>query len=66
MSTWTRGAAVALLVSAMVASFAALAVAETVPAQHFPLVPVGGEPLKSGFAEVIHPNGPQIYARHVY
>jgi hypothetical protein len=66
MTAWTRNAAVALLVSAIVASYAALAAAESLPAQHFPLVPVGGEPLKSGFAEVIHPNGPQIYAHHVY
>jgi hypothetical protein len=30
------------------------------PAQHFPLNPVGSEPLSSGFVELIHPNGPEV------
>jgi hypothetical protein len=48
------------------ASFATLAVATSFPAQHFSLTAVGGEPLQQGFVEVIHPDGPQVYARHVY
>ena len=67
MKAWTRHAALAVLVAAVTAaSFATPAAAEGLPAQHFPLVPVGGEPLKTGFVEVIHPNGPQVYAHHVY
>jgi hypothetical protein len=59
--------ALAVLAAAVVtASFATLAAAESLPAQHFSLMPVGGEPLREGFVEVIHPDGPQIYARHVY
>ena len=34
--------------------------------EHFPLMPLGGEPLQEGFVEVIHPNGPQVYTHHVY
>jgi hypothetical protein len=47
-------------------SVVALAPAAPFPAERYTLVPVGGEPLKSGFVENIHPDGPQIYARHVY
>lgn len=48
------------------AAAAVLATAAPFPAQHFPLAPVAGEPLHDGFAEVIHPEGPVVYARHVY
>jgi hypothetical protein len=34
--------------------------------QHVPLVAVGGAPLKSGFVENVHPNGPQVYAHEMY
>jgi hypothetical protein len=34
--------------------------------QHLALNPVGGAPLRSGFVENIHPNGPQVYAHEVY
>jgi hypothetical protein len=34
--------------------------------QHVALHPVGGAPLRSGFVENIHPNGPQVYAHEVY
>lgn len=47
-------------------SIVALVPAAPFPAQRYPLAPIGGEPLESGFVENIHPNGPQIYARHVY
>ena len=66
MSAWTRSAAIAVLALVMVTSFATLAAAAPSPAQHFALVPLSGEPLTNGFAEVIHPNGPQVYAHHVY
>jgi hypothetical protein len=33
---------------------------------HVALHPVGGAPLRSGFVENIHPNGPQVYAHEVY
>ena len=34
--------------------------------QHIALMPVGGAPLRSGFVENIHVNGPTIYAHEVY
>lgn len=34
--------------------------------QHVRLHPVAGAPLRSGFVENIHPNGPQVYAHEVY
>jgi hypothetical protein len=55
-----------LAAGVVTASFATLAAAAPFPAQHFSLVPVGGEPLRDGFVEVIHPEGPEVYARHVY
>lgn len=55
-----------LTAGVVAASFATLAAAAPLPAQHFSLDPVGGEPLREGFVEVIHPDGPEIYARHVY
>lgn len=48
------------------AAAASLVVAAPIPAEHVPLVPLGGEPLRDGFVEVIHPNGPEVYTRHVY
>jgi hypothetical protein len=55
-----------LAASVAAAAFATLAAGAPSPAQHFSLAPVGAEPLTQGFVEVIHPNGPEIYARHVY
>jgi hypothetical protein len=55
-----------LTTAVVVASVSAVASAAPFPAQHFSLVSVEGEPLQEGFVEVIHPDGPQIYARHVY
>jgi len=57
-------AGLALVVVATTA--VALATAAPFPAQHFPLAPVAGEPLRDGFVEVIHPDGPKVYAHHVY
>lgn len=57
----------AVLTAVMVTvAFAAMAAAAPFPAQHFPLAPVGDAPLRDGFVQVIHPEGPEIYARHVY
>ena len=61
-----RRALALLAAGVVVASFATWAAAAPFPAQHFALVPVGGEPLKNGFVEVIHPDGPQVYAHQVY
>ena len=62
----SRRALAVLAAGVVTASFATLAAAASVPAQHFTLAPVNGEPLANGFVEVIHPNGPQVYARHEY
>lgn len=59
--------AFALLAAGIAAvSMVALAPAASFPAERYQLTPIGGEPLKSGFVENIHPNGQEIYARHVY
>ena len=34
--------------------------------EHVALSPVGGAPLRSGFVENIHPNGPNVYAHEIY
>jgi hypothetical protein len=62
----SRRALAVLVAGVVVASAATLASAAPLPAQHFPLVPLGGEPLRQGFVEVIHPNGPRVFAHHVY
>jgi hypothetical protein len=62
----TRGSLLVLAAGVVTALFATLAAAAPLPAQHFPLRPVSDEPLKEGFVEVIHPDGPEVYARHVY
>ena len=57
----------ALLVAAAVAAtLATAAAAAPFPAQHYPFTPVGGAALKNGFVENIHPDGSEVYARHVY
>jgi hypothetical protein len=33
---------------------------------HIPLSPVGSSPLRSGFVENIHPNGPNVFAHEQY
>ncbi len=59
--------AFALLAAGIAAvSVVALAPATPFPAERYPLASIGGEPLTSGFVENIHPDGPEIYARHVY
>lgn len=55
-----------LAVAVLTASAATPAAAAPIPAEHVPLVSVGDEPLREGFVEVIHPNGPQVYTHHVY
>jgi hypothetical protein len=55
------GVAVAALVSAQ--SAAADAVYHS---EHMRLSPVGGAPLRTGFVQNIHPNGPNVYARERY
>jgi hypothetical protein len=66
MTGLSRRAIVLLAVVVATASAATPAGAAPFPAQHFPLTPLGDEPLRQGFVQVIHPNGPQVYAHHVY
>src|ERR1043165_8971704 len=33
---------------------------------HYALQPIGGAPLRSGFVENIHPNGPNVFAHEQY
>ena len=61
-----RTIAVVAAGAVLTASFAARTAAAPFPAQHFSLTSVGGESLQKGFVEVIHPDGPEVYARHVY
>jgi hypothetical protein len=34
--------------------------------QHYPLTAIGSAPLRSGFVENIHANGPNVYAHEIY
>ncbi len=58
---------VLLAVSLVALMSAQLASADAVyHSEHMELSPVGGQPLRSGFVENIHPNGPNNYARERY
>jgi hypothetical protein len=55
------------LLAAMSMAAAAPALADSVyPSQHIALMPVGGAPLRTGFVENIHTNGPRIFALERY
>jgi hypothetical protein len=57
----------AALVMTAVAVAAPLAAADAVyHSQHIALNPIGGAPLRSGFVENIHADGPQVYAHELY
>jgi hypothetical protein len=64
----------AALVAALTAGLAATAALsgpaahadQVYHSQHIALHPVGAEPLRSGFVENIHANGPTIYAHEIY
>ena len=34
--------------------------------EHLDLTPVSGPPLRSGFVENVHPNGPNVFAHEIY
>jgi hypothetical protein len=55
----------AVLAGALVSASAAAADA-AYHSEHMELSPVAGAPLRSGFVENIHPNGPKVYARERY
>ena len=58
----------------LLGGFAAAAVAASLAAgagtsttrERFAFVPVSGQPLKSGYADIAHPNTPKVYAHHRY
>jgi hypothetical protein len=55
------------LIAMLVAVPATVANADAVnPSQHIALHPVGTAPLRTGFVENIHANGPNVYAHEVY
>ena len=63
----------AALVAALTAGLAVTALSgpaaradQVYPSQHIALQPVGREPLRSGFVENIHANGPTIFAHEIY
>jgi hypothetical protein len=56
--------ALAVLTAALLAP--AASADQVYHSEHLALIPVGGAPLKSGFVENIHPNGPHVYAHEIY
>ncbi len=72
MRNWFAVAA-ALVVALTLGLFAAAALPgaaaradDVYHSAHIALHPVGGEPLRSGFVENIHANGPTIFAHEIY
>jgi hypothetical protein len=67
MRTGVRSVLAAAAVGALLIWPSATALGDaTYPSQHIPLHPVSDAPLRSGFVENIHPNGPNVYAHEVY
>lgn len=62
-----RGLAAVLVIGVGVGMGAAPALADKVyHSRHYRLRPVNGAPLRSGFVENIHANGPTVYAHELY
>src|SRR4051812_30264200 len=60
-----RAVVIACLAAAL--TFAPSAFGDAVyHSEHLALTPVGDAPLRSGFVENIHANGPQVFAHEVY
>ncbi|MCB8984876.1 MAG: hypothetical protein H6659_13685 [Ardenticatenaceae bacterium] len=60
---FSKLAAVALLVTLILTALVSIASADGVyHSDHVEYHPVGAQPLRSGFVQNIHPNGPQMYA----
>ena len=57
----------ALVVTAVAVTLVPGAAADGVyHSEHMTLEPVGGAPLRTGFVENVHANGPTIYAQEIY
>ena len=62
-----KSAVVATLIMMLLLVMVSITAADGVyPSDHIPFHPVGDQPLKSGFIENIHTNGPQLYAIERY
>lgn len=62
-----KGMFAAMCVLGLLAVMVSIAAADDVyPSDHIPFNPVGDQPLRSGFVENIHADGPQLYAIERY
>ncbi len=62
-----KGTVAAMLVMVLLLIMVSVTAADGVyHSEHIPFNPVGDQPLKSGFVENIHTNGPQLYAVERY
>ena len=62
----TAGALVGVLVCVLLIAAGPAMADGTYHSQHIAFMPVNGAPLKAGFLENIHANGPQIFGRELY
>jgi hypothetical protein len=64
---FSKKAVAAMLVTLLLAAMVSVAAADGVyHSEHIEFHPVGDQPLRSGFVENIHTNGPQLYALERY
>ncbi len=60
------GLILTLVVGIMVLLVPSAAADQVYHSEHVPLLPVTSAPLRSGFVENIHANGPRVFAREIY
>ena len=58
--------AVGLTLGGVVVSAGPASADQVYHSSHYTLTPTGGAPLRSGFVENIHPNGPNVFAHEQY
>lgn len=64
---FVKGVVAAICVLVLLAVVVSIAAADDVyPSDHIPFNPVGDQPLKMGFVQNIHSDGPQLYAIERY
>ena len=66
MRGFARAATALVMTAAALTLIPGAAADDVYHSEHMPLEPVGGAPLRTGFVENTHANGPAIYAQEIY
>jgi hypothetical protein len=66
VKTFARASTALVMTAAALTLVSGAAADEVYHSEHMPLEPVGSAPLRTGFVENTHANGPAIYAQEIY